>query len=150
MKKLSILLLATLGCLAVTPALAETAQEQANKKLVLAMADMLFVQHKVDQAVDTYFRPDYIQHNPLAANGTDAIRALFKGRYEKTPTATIVIKRAMADGDLVMVHYNGKSGPEDRGSAIVDIFRVQDGKIAEHWDVIQAVPEVSRNQNGMF
>jgi predicted SnoaL-like aldol condensation-catalyzing enzyme len=126
------------------------ADAAANKKLVLDAANMLFVQHKVDQAIDTYFAPGYIQHNPMSASGAEAIRTLFKGFYAANPAATIVMKRSLADGDLVAIHYNMKIKPEERGFAVVDIFRVENGKIAEHWDVSQPVPEKSANNNGMF
>jgi predicted SnoaL-like aldol condensation-catalyzing enzyme len=126
------------------------ADPAANKQLVLDAANMLFVQHKVDQAIDTYFAPSYIQHNPMAASGAEAVRAFFKGFYAGNPQATIAIKRALADGDLVAIHYNLKMKPDDRGFAVVDIFRVENGKIAEHWDVAQPVPEKSANSNGMF
>ena len=123
---------------------------EANKKLVLDMAQMLFVEHKVDQAIDTYFDPGYIQHNPIAGNGAETIRTLFKGFYQNVPTATYEVKRIICEGDLCAIHSNSKSKPDDRGSAVVDIFRIANGKIAEHWDVIQAVPEKSANNNTMF
>ena len=126
------------------------ADAAANKKLVLDMANMLFVQHKVDQAIDTYFAPDYIQHNPMAASGAEAIRGFFKQFYAGNPQATIEIKRSLADGDLVAIHYLSKFKPEDRGYAAVDIFRIANGRIAEHWDVVEPVPEKSANNNGMF
>lgn len=126
------------------------ADPAANKQLVLDAANMLFVQHKVDQAIDTYFLPTYIQHNPMAASGTEPIRTFFKSFYAGNPQATIVIKRALADGDLVAIHYNMKLKADDRGFAVVDIFRVENGKIAEHWDVAQPIPEKSANTNGMF
>ncbi len=126
------------------------ADAAANKKLVLDMANMLFVQHKVDQAIDTYFAPNYIQHNPMAQSGAEAIRGFFKQFYAANPQATIEIKRSLADGDLVAIHYNSKFKPGERGYAVVDIFRIANGKIAEHWDVAQPVPEKSANNNGMF
>jgi predicted SnoaL-like aldol condensation-catalyzing enzyme len=126
------------------------ADAAANKKLVLDMANMLFVQHKVDQAVDTYFAPGYIQHNPMAGTGAEALRAFFKGFYAGNPKATIEMKRSLADGDLVAIHYNMKIKPEDRGFAVVDIFRIENGRIAEHWDVAEPVPEKTANNNGMF
>jgi predicted SnoaL-like aldol condensation-catalyzing enzyme len=126
------------------------ADAAANKKLVLDAANTLFVQHKVDQAIDTYFAPGYIQHNPMAATGAQAIRTFFKSFYAANPGATIVLKRALADGDLVAIHYQSKFRPDDRGYAVVDIFRVENGKIVEHWDVSQPVPEKAANNNGMF
>lgn len=129
---------------------ADTASD--NKAMVLAFMKMLFVDHKVDQAIDTYVDPDYIQHNPMAATGSEAIRTFFKGFYTNAPGATIEIKRVLADGDLVAVHYkaNFTGKPDDRGLAVVDIFRIANGKIVEHWDVGQPVPEKSANENGMF
>lgn len=138
------------GALALAFAAPAHADAAANKKLVLDMANMLFVQHKVDQAIDTYFAPTYIQHNPMAASGAEPVRAFFKQFYAGNPQATIEMKRALADGDLVAIHYNSKFKPQDRGYAVVDIFRIENGKIAEHWDVMAPVPEKSANNNGMF
>jgi predicted SnoaL-like aldol condensation-catalyzing enzyme len=122
----------------------------ANKKLVMAAFDLLFVQHKVDQAVDTYFDSGYIQHNPMAATGAEPMRKFFKDFYASDPGASVKVSQVLADGDLVAVHYLTKFKPDDRGFAVVDIFRVANGKIAEHWDVVQPVPEKSANSNGMF
>lgn len=138
------------GALALVLSPLAHADAAANKKLVLDMANMLFVQHKVDQAIDAYFAPGYIQHNPMAQSGAETIRGFFKQFYAANPQATVEIKRTLADGDLVAIHYNSKFKPEDRGYAVVDIFRIENGKIAEHWDVFQAVPEKSANNNGMF
>ena len=131
------------------PAFAQ-ADPAANKQLVMAAFDLLFVQHKVDQAVDTYFDPGYIQHNPMAATGAEPMRNFFKSFYAGNPQASVKVSQVLADGDLVAVHYLTKFKPEDRGLAVVDIFRVANGKIVEHWDVVQPVPEKSANTNGMF
>ena len=69
---------------------------------------------------------------------------------EKFPNRSSEIKRVMAEGDLVVLHVHSKPSPEDRGSAIIDIFRVENGKIVEHWDVIQPIPEKAANTNTMF
>jgi predicted SnoaL-like aldol condensation-catalyzing enzyme len=126
------------------------ADPAANKKLVLDMANLMFVQHKVDQAIETYFAPGYIQHNPMVQTGTEPFRAFFKSFYATNPQATIEVKRALADGDLVALHYKAKFTPDERGDAVVDIFRIENGKIAEHWDVVQPIPETSANNNGLF
>jgi predicted SnoaL-like aldol condensation-catalyzing enzyme len=131
-------------------ATAASADPAANKKLVMAAFDLLFVQHKVDQAVDTYFDPGYIQHNPMAATGAEPMRNFFKTFYAANPGASVKVSQVLADGDLVAVHYLARFKPDDRGFAVVDIFRVANGKIAEHWDVVQPVPEKSANSNGMF
>lgn len=125
-------------------------QEEANKAIALALFQTLFVEHKVDEAIDKYIDPGYIQHNPMAATGAEPLRAFFKGFYQNVPTATAELKRVLADGDLVAVHYNAKQKPDDRGLAVVDIFRIADGKVVEHWDVVQPVPEKSANDNTMF
>jgi predicted SnoaL-like aldol condensation-catalyzing enzyme len=74
----------------------------------------------------------------------------FTQRFKDNPTATARIVRSATDGDLVFIHLQSKMNEADRGRAIVDIFRVDNGKIVEHWDVIQAVPETSKNNNTMF
>jgi predicted SnoaL-like aldol condensation-catalyzing enzyme len=125
-------------------------RSEANKRLVTDAVKMLFIDHKVDQAVDTYFAPGYIQHNPLVPTGAAPMRAFFKSFYAANPGSTVVISHVLADDDLVAVHYRFKASPEDRGMAVVDIFRVQDGKIQEHWDVAEPVPEKAANDNGMF
>jgi predicted SnoaL-like aldol condensation-catalyzing enzyme len=62
----------------------------------------------------------------------------------------MTVHRVLVDGDLFAVHLHGQSGPGDRGAAAVDILRVENCKIVEHWDVTQPVPERSMNDNGMF
>ena len=138
------------GLVAAGFAVAAPPDAAANKKLVMAAFDLLFVQHKVDQAVDTYFDPGYVQHNPMAATGAEPMRNFFKAFYAANPGASVTVSQVLADGDLVAVHYLTKFKPEDRGFAVVDIFRVANGKIAEHWDVVQPVPEKSANSNGML
>jgi len=138
----------TLLCLA--SAAQASPESDANKKLVTDAVTMLFIQHKVDQAVDTYFDPNYIQHNPLVPTGSAPMRGFFKQFYVDHPDSTIEISHVLADGDLVAVHYRFKMGAQDRGMAVVDIFRVSNGHIQEHWDVGQPVPEKSANSNGMF
>lgn len=122
---------------------------EANKKIVLAFYDAALVKKDADAAV-SYLGNRYVQHNPMAPDGPEGLRGLIKFLKERFPTRSSDIKRVMADGDLVILHVHSKSNPEDRGSAIVDIFRLENGKIVEHWDVIQAVPEKAANNNTMF
>ena len=86
----------------------------------------------------------------MAADGIEGFKAFIAMRKEKTPHARSEIKRAFADGDFVILHVESHREPGDRGVAIVDIFRLENGKIVEHWDVIQPIPEKSANSNGMF
>ncbi|MEJ0043969.1 MAG: nuclear transport factor 2 family protein [Rhizomicrobium sp.] len=149
--KSRLLLAAACGALLCFSSAAQASPESdANKKLVTDAITMLFIQHKVDQAVDTYFDPNYIQHNPMVPTGTAPMRGFFKKFYVDNPAATIELSHVLADGDLVAVHYRFKVNAQDRGMAVVDIFRVGNGHILEHWDVVQPVPEKSANDNGMF
>ena len=122
---------------------------EANKKIVLAFYDAALI--RLDgEAARQYLGPKYIQHNPNVPDGEAALMGFIKFLKDKFPQRSVSIKRAIADGDLVMLHVHSKPSPDDRGSAIVDIFRVENGKIVEHWDVIQPVPETAKNSNTMF
>jgi predicted SnoaL-like aldol condensation-catalyzing enzyme len=93
--------------------------------------------------------PNYVQHNPRLADADATIKFL-ETRFREKPEAAYRIVRVIADGDLVAIHAQGKLSPDEKGNAIVDIFRIADGRIVEHWDVIQPVPETSANSNTMF
>ncbi|WP_112263141.1 nuclear transport factor 2 family protein [Lentzea terrae] len=119
------------------------------KSVATAYFDQLLVRKDVD-AVD-HLAPEYHQHNPLIPSGSAGLRELFSGLFQQFPHLTVERKRVVAEGDLVAVHAHYRTGPEDRGQSVVDIFRVgKDGKIVEHWDVVQAVPATSANDNTMF
>ncbi len=96
---------------------------------------------------------NYIQHDPSIAAGRQAFIDHTHALYEKYPGRKIDVKRIIADGDYVVVHcwaINNPSNPGDRGDAVIDIFRLQDKKIMEHWGVTQPVPEKAENTNSMF
>ena len=122
---------------------------EANKKVVVDFYEKALNQKDYDAAAK-YFGPRYIQHNPLVPNGPDGLKALVTLLKEKFPNAHSEIKRVIAEGDLVVLHVHAVREPGQRGRAIVDIFKVEDGKIVEHWDVIQDVPEKAANDNTMF
>jgi len=92
----------------------------------------------------------YIQHNPLAADGPEGLRDFLDYLKKNFPQSKSEIKRVMVDGDYVILRVHAIRQPGDRGSAIVDIFRVEDNKIQEHWDSVQPIPEKSMNNNTMF
>jgi predicted SnoaL-like aldol condensation-catalyzing enzyme len=126
-----------------------TPQEEANRRLVLDMYA------RVLQALDSgpmeeFFASDYIQHNPTVVTGPAGLKGVLDRARVKTPHADHRIKRVFADGDYVIAHVHLIMNPGELGRAVVDIFRIQDGKIAEHWDVAQPVPENPANDNTMF
>jgi predicted SnoaL-like aldol condensation-catalyzing enzyme len=120
------------------------------KEVVTRFITEFYLQKRVRDAFETWVEPGYIQHNPLAATGRDAAIAFLEPFFQGHPDAVYSIKRIVADGNLVVVHSHAKFAADDRGLAVVDILRVEHCKIAEHWDVAQAVPEKSANPNGMF
>ncbi|WP_197717558.1 nuclear transport factor 2 family protein [Pannonibacter phragmitetus] len=105
---------------------------QRNKALVLEAMTSLFQRHDA-QAVDRLYAPDYIQHNPGIPQGRDALRAIVEGLPEHVHYEPGLI---IADGDLVAIHGRIR-GWADEPQIAIDIFRVEDGKLAEHWDVLQ-------------
>ncbi|MCZ0738511.1 nuclear transport factor 2 family protein [Phreatobacter sp. AB_2022a] len=134
---------------AALPAGAAETGPEANKKVVLDFYEKALNQMDFDAAA-RHFGPRYIQHNPVAPDGIDGFKAFIAMRKERFPRAHNEIKRVIADGDLVALHVHSKREPADRGLAIVDIFRLEAGKIVEHWDVIQPIPETAAHTNGMF
>jgi len=111
--------------------------------------DLAVNQKKVAEAVSKYVAPPYTQHNPQVPDGVDGVRAGITGLVKQIPGLHYEFKRVIVDGDLVAVH-SLLSGMGERGSAVVDIFRLKDGKLVEHWDVHQAVPATAANNNTMF
>jgi predicted SnoaL-like aldol condensation-catalyzing enzyme len=128
---------------------AQAADIEANKKAVLEFYEKGLNQKDFD-AASKYFGPKYVQHNPGAPDGIEGFKAFIALRKEKFPNAHSDIKRIFADGDYVILHVHNVPNPGDRGSAIVDIFRLENGKIVEHWDVVQPIPEKTANTNTMF
>jgi predicted SnoaL-like aldol condensation-catalyzing enzyme len=153
MKSASMWTAASLVLVLLSPAsaLAQAADSvaEANKKTVLAFYDAALVRMDID-AARQFLGPSYIQHNPTAPDGAEGLAGLLKFLKERFPQRSASIKRVIAEGDLVVLHVHSRASPDDRGTAIVDIFRLDKGKIVEHWDVMQAVPETARNNNTMF
>ena len=121
----------------------------ANKRTVLAFYDAALTRLNVDEAV-SYFGPKFTNHNPRAEDGVEGFRALLAGVKKQFPGLQIDVKRAFADGDFVILDVHIKLQPEELGLAVVEIFRLEHGKIIEHWDVRQPMPDKSLNSNGMF
>ncbi|MDL4863014.1 nuclear transport factor 2 family protein [Halomonas elongata] len=123
--------------------------EEANRALVTEFYNQFFNEHETEQS-SRVLAQDYIQHNPGVPDGKAPFVDYFAGYFKENPDYQSEIVRSAADGDLVWLHVHSTNGDEDRGEAVVDIFRVEEGKIVEHWDVIQPVPEDSANDNTMF
>jgi predicted SnoaL-like aldol condensation-catalyzing enzyme len=128
---------------------ADAQQQEANKKIVVEFYDKAINQKDFD-AASKYLGARYTQHNPNAADGPEGLKAFLQFLKEKFPSSRSEIKRVLADGDYVILHVHAVREPGARGSAIVDIFKLENGKVVEHWDVVQPVPEKAANTNGMF
>ena len=123
---------------------------ERNKKTVVAFFTRAFNDHKPDDAVAKYMGSQYIQHNPDTPDGTAAFVESTKTLIAQCPNLSVEIKRVIAEGDLVVTHDLVRRSPADRGLAGIDIFRLERGKIVEHWDARQPVPEKAANGNTMF
>jgi predicted SnoaL-like aldol condensation-catalyzing enzyme len=121
----------------------------ANKKLVLAFYEQIIGRKDLDGALK-YMGTTYKQHAPYAADGHAGLRAWLAGFKAAFPNHRYEVKRVLAEGDYVMLHLHGMGGPNPNGESVVDIFRVEDGKVVEHWDIIQAIPASADNANSMF
>ena len=129
--------------------MAYTAKEQRNREMVLEMYQRVLVAMDSTQ-VDRYIRPDYIQHSRLARPGIEGLKAFLDQVRAESPDARTYIKHIFVDDDFVIVHVHVVIQPGTPGISVVDIFRCQDGLVAEHWDVIQPVPVQSPNPLPMF
>ena len=121
----------------------------ANKKNVVEFYEKAINQKDFD-AASKHLGSRYIQHNPVAADGPEGLKAFIGFLRDKFPNSKSEIKRVFAEGDYVILHVHAVREPGTRGRAIVDIFRLENGKIVEHWDVAQDIPEKMPHNNGMF
>jgi predicted SnoaL-like aldol condensation-catalyzing enzyme len=123
---------------------------ETNKGIVIAFYKIIF-EGRVEDAFRLYAGTPYRQHNPLVEDGMEGLKKFVTWIMSSHPDARYEIKRVFADGDHVVLHshWHGLSD-NPRGEAVVDIFRVEGGKVLEHWDVIQTIPETSANANTMF
>jgi predicted SnoaL-like aldol condensation-catalyzing enzyme len=144
-----LLLAAALATLAPAAFAADAQQMEANKKTVLEFYDLAINKKDFDAALK-FIGPRYVQHNPRAADGPEGLKAFLAFLREKFPDYHSEIKRVFADGDYVIVHVHNVPTPGSRGAAIIDIFKLENGKVVEHWDVRQEIPEQSANSNTMF
>jgi predicted SnoaL-like aldol condensation-catalyzing enzyme len=123
---------------------------EANKDILRDWHAIALDQGNPEEAAAKHLGPYYRQHNPGAADGAEAYIAFMKWLRQTYPDIHVDTKRIIAEGDYVVLHSHTTRKPGDRGMAVVDIFRLENGKIVEHWDVVQEVPEKSANNNTMF
>jgi predicted SnoaL-like aldol condensation-catalyzing enzyme len=141
----------TCALLAAMPCAGAASAEQleTNKKTVTAFEDAALNRKDFD-AASKYLGSRYIQHNPNAADGPEGLKAYIAFLKDKFPNSHSEIKHIFADGDHVIVHDHAVREPGTRGMAIVNIYKLENGKVVEHWDVMQPVPEKPANNNGML
>lgn len=125
-------------------------QLEINKNNVTAFYDLMFNQCQPRAAIEQYVGAKYIQHNPHVADGKENFIGYFEKMAREFPGKKVMFKRVIAEDNYVVLHCHQK-WPDGEDYAGIDIFRLDDdGKIVEHFDVLQIVPETSAHQNGMF
>lgn len=121
----------------------------SNKKAATAFL-RLVIEGKIRDAYANYISPEMIHHNAAFAGDAASLEKAMLENHLKFPNKRIVVKHAVAEGDLVAVQSHIRMNVKDPGFAAVHIFRLKDERIVEMWDIAQSIPEESPNQNGMF
>jgi predicted SnoaL-like aldol condensation-catalyzing enzyme len=122
---------------------------EKNKELVLRFLNEFMIEHHIE-VLDELIGPTYTQHNPVIDDSKKSLAAFFRDFWKKYPNPGYYLKRIIAENDLVAIHYHWVPEPGVFERAIVDIFRIENEKLVEHWDVVQQIPEKSVNKHPMF
>lgn len=125
----------------------QEAVEERNKKIAIEFYNAA-LNEKNWEKTRSMIGNRYVQHNLNAVDGPEGLKAHIEYLKREFPKNHGEIKHALADGDLVALHVHNKRSPEVRGNAVVDLFRIENGKVVEHWDVVQAIPEPDKAKNG--
>ena len=125
-------------------------QLERNKSNVVAFYDLMFNQNQPAEAIERFAGAEYRQHNPHVEDGKAGFIAYFERMALEYPGKRVTFKRTLAEGNFVVLHCH-QVWTQDLEYAGIDIFRLdENGKIVEHWDVLQAMPTSSMHENGMF
>ncbi len=126
-----------------------TDQEEKNLKAVLDFYDLVINGQRYDRAGE-FLDDNYIQHKPEVETGVKGVLDFVRSIYAQSPNHRARIVRSFVDGDYVILHVHIMNAIEAPNLAVMDIFRVENGKLMEHWDVASPVPETAKNINGVF
>ncbi len=140
---------AAAALLAGCSAAAEPDPSDRNRAVIEDFATLFYERRDVRAAFEKHVAPDYIQHNPGIADGREAAIEALEPMFSRKG-ARFEVKRILVDGDLAAIHLFGQGDPATRGAAVADFYRLENGKIVEHWDVLQPMPETSANAHPMF
>jgi predicted SnoaL-like aldol condensation-catalyzing enzyme len=144
----AIALVACTSAASVAPAEAD-ATTATNREVVTAFARQFYDERDVRGAFEQYVAADYIQHNPGIADGRDAAIAALEPMFSQ-PDASFSVKRIIVDGKFAVIHLHGRGDPATPGAAVADIYRLEDGMIVEHWDVLQPITSSTANPHPFF
>jgi predicted SnoaL-like aldol condensation-catalyzing enzyme len=125
----------------------------SSREVADRFIEVFYRQNRLVEAFEAWVHPDYIQHDPNSGTGRDATIEALAAHMQRSPGMSHDIKRVIYGEDrTVAVHYHFRHAPEQRGLAVVDLFRIEHGYLVEHWDIIQPIPEPEtfKNNNGMF
>lgn len=131
----------------VTAGVVETRAD--NRSVVADFARLFYAERDVQQAFESWVAPGYIQHNPGIADGRDAAVAALAPMFAEAGRE-FRIKRILVDGDMAVIHVHAIPKPGAPGASVFDMYRLENGRIVEHWDAIQPVPDRSANDHPMF
>jgi predicted SnoaL-like aldol condensation-catalyzing enzyme len=145
---LAIVSLISIGCQSLSKK-SGFSQTDVNKKNVIEFYN-LAINNKDYEAASKFIGNRYVQHNPMAKDGKEGLKNFIDFLISKFPNSKSIIKRSYAEGDYVILHVHAIREPGTLGYSIMDIYKLEEGKVVEHWDVIQPIPEKSLNDNGMF